>query len=85
MGKIKGDKKLVIFSAETNDCEANARAKLKKKNADMVVLNDVTKKGAGFNTDTNVVTVITRDDEKEFGLLDKTVIADLLLDEIGKL
>lgn len=85
VGKIKGDKKLVIFSAETNDCEANARAKLKKKNADMVVLNDVTKKGAGFNTDTNVVTVITRDDEKEFGLLDKTVIADLLLDEIGKL
>lgn len=85
VGKIKGDKKLVIFSAETNDCEANARAKLKKKNADMVVLNDVTKKGAGFNTDTNVVTVITRDDEKEFGLLDKTVLADLLLDEIGKL
>lgn len=85
VGKIKGDKKLVIFSAETNDCEANARAKLKKKNADMVVLNDVTKKGAGFNTDTNVVTVITRKDEKEFGLLDKTVLADLLLDEIGKL
>lgn len=85
VGKIKGDKKLVIFSAETNDCEANARAKLQKKNADMVVLNDVTKKGAGFNTDTNVVTVITRDDEKEFGLLDKTVLADLLLDEIGKL
>ena len=51
----------------------------------MVVLNDVTKKGAGFNTDTNVVTVITRDDEKELGLLDKTVLADLLLDEIGKL
>ncbi len=85
VGKIKGDKKLVIFSAETNDCEVNARAKLKKKNADMVVLNDVTKKGAGFNTDTNVVTVITRDDEKEFGLLDKTALADLLLDEIGKL
>ncbi len=85
IGKIKGDKKLVIFSAETDDCEANARGKLRKKNADMVVLNDVTKKGAGFNTDTNIVTVITRETKKDFGLLEKTALADLLLDEIGKL
>ncbi len=85
VGKIKGDKKLVIFSAETYDCEANARGKLQKKNADMVVLNDVTKKGAGFNTDTNIVTVITRETKKDFGLLEKTALADLLLDEIGKL
>lgn len=85
VGKIKGDKKLVIFSAETDDCEANARGKLQKKNADMVVLNDVTKKGAGFNTDTNIVTVITRETKKDFGLLEKTALADLLLDEIGKL
>lgn len=85
VGKIKGDKKLVIFSAETDDCEANARGKLQKKNADMVVLNDVTKKGAGFNADTNIVTVITRETKKDFGLLEKTALADLLLDEIGKL
>lgn len=85
VGKIKGDKKLVIFSAETDNCEANARGKLQKKNADMVVLNDVTKKGAGFNTDTNIVTVITRETKKDFGLLEKTALADLLLDEIGKL
>lgn len=85
VGKIKGDKKLVIFSAETDDCEANARGKLQKKNADMVVLNDVTKKGAGFNADTNIVTVITRETKKGFGLLEKTALADLLLDEIGKL
>ena len=85
VGKIKGDKKLVIFSAETDNCEANARGKLQKKNADMVVLNDVTKKGAGFNADTNIVTVITRETKKDFGLLEKTALADLLLDEIGKL
>ena len=85
VGKVKGNKKLVIFSAETDNCEENARKKLAKKNADMVVLNDVTKQGAGFNTDTNIVTVITRDEKKDFGLTEKTVLADLLLDEIGKL
>lgn len=60
-GKIKGDRKLVIFSAETNDCEKYAREKLLAKNADLVVLNDVTQAGAGFNSDTNIVTFITKD------------------------
>ena len=84
-GKIKGDKKLVIFSAETNDCEKNAREKLLAKNADLAVLNDVTQAGAGFNSDTNIVTFITKDTVEHIPKTEKTVIADMLLDRILKL
>ena len=84
-GKIKGDKKLVIFSAETNDCEKNAREKLLAKNADLAVLNDVTQAGAGFNSDTNIVTFITKDTVEQISKTEKTVIADMLLDRILKL
>lgn len=85
VGKLKGYKKLVIFSAETNDCVFNAMNKLKKKNADMVVMNDVTKAGAGFNSDTNIVTVITADGKEEIPKTEKTVLADILLDRIIEL
>lgn len=84
-GKIKGDRKLVIFSAETNDCEKNAREKLLAKNADLAVLNDVTQAGAGFNSDTNIVTFITKDTVEHIPKTEKTVIADMLLDRILKL
>lgn len=84
-GKIKGDRKLVIFSAETNDCEKNAREKLLAKNADLAVLNDVTQAGAGFNSDTNIVTFITKDTVEHISKTEKTVIADMLLDRILKL
>lgn len=84
-GKIKGDKKLVIFSAETNDCEKYAREKLLAKNADLAVLNDVTQAGAGFNSDTNIVTFITKDTVEHIPKTEKTVIADMLLDRILKL
>ncbi len=84
-GKIKGDKKLVIFSAETNDCEKNAREKLLAKNADLAVLNDVTQAGAGFNSDTNIVTFVTKDTVEHIPKTEKTVIADMLLDRILKL
>lgn len=84
-GKIKGDKKLVIFSAETNDCEKYAREKLLAKNADLAVLNDVTQAGAGFNSDTNIVTFITKDTVEQILKTEKTVIADMLLDRILKL
>lgn len=85
VGKIKGDRKLVIFSAETNDCEKNAREKLIAKNADIAVLNDVTQAGAGFNSDTNIVTFITKDNEEHIPKTEKNVIADMLLDRILKL
>ena len=85
VGKIKGDRKLVIFSAETNDCEKNAREKLIAKNADIAVLNDVTQAGAGFNSDTNIVTFVTKDNEEHIPKTEKSVIADMLLDRILKL
>ncbi len=82
VGKVKCDKKLIIFSAETDNCESNAREKMNKKNADMVVLNDVTKSGAGFNSNTNIVTIFTKSTKEELPIMEKTVIADILLDRI---
>lgn len=85
VGKIKGDKKLIIFSAETDNCDKNAREKMTKKNADMVVLNDVTKPGAGFNTDTNIVTIMTKSTKEELPVMEKSALADILLDRIIEL
>lgn len=85
VGKVKGDKKLVVFSAETDNCEKHAREKMTKKNADIVVLNDVTKPGAGFNTDTNIVTIITKTTKEELPVMEKSAIADILLDRIIEL
>ncbi|MBO7156853.1 MAG: bifunctional phosphopantothenoylcysteine decarboxylase/phosphopantothenate--cysteine ligase CoaBC [Clostridia bacterium] len=59
VGSIKGNKKLVVFAAETNDLIANAVGKLRSKNADLMVANDVTMEGAGFEVDTNIATLIT--------------------------
>ena len=85
VGKVTGDKKLVVFSAETDNCEKHAREKMTKKNADIVVLNDVTKPGAGFNTDTNIVTIITKTTKEELPVMEKSAIADILLDRIIEL
>ena len=60
----------------------NSRAKLNRKNIDMIVANNLKVKGAGFGTDTNVVTIITRDREKELPLMGKDEVADALLTEI---
>ena len=71
---------LVAFAAETDDLIANARKKLDKKNADMVVANDVTQPGAGFAVDTNRVTLVTRSDARELPLMSKRDVADAILD-----
>ena len=71
---------LVAFAAETNDHLDNARGKLVKKNADMVVLNDVTRKDAGFGADTNAVTLVTKDEARELELMSKRGAADAILD-----
>lgn len=71
---------LVAFAAETDDLIANARKKLDKKNADMVVANDVTQPGAGFAGDTNRVTLVTRSDARELPLMSKRDVADAILD-----
>ncbi len=71
---------LVAFAAETDDLIANARKKLDKKNADMVVANDVTQPGAGFAGDTNRVTLVTRSDARALPLMSKRDVADAILD-----
>ena len=77
---------VVGFAAETNDVVGYARSKMKKKRLDMVVANDITKKGAGFNTDTNIATILTRKGgEIELPLMSKREMADRILDEIVKL
>ena len=78
---------VVGFAAETENVLAHARSKLEKKNLDLVVANDITQTGAGFNTDTNIATVLKRgDDEKiEIPLMSKREMADKILDEVIKL
>ena len=85
VGENKGDKTLVIFSAETENLIANASGKLQRKNADYVVANDVTKVGAGFYTDTNVATIISKSGYSvDSGLVSKDDLAHLILDTIAK-
>lgn len=70
------------FSMETQNMLENSRAKLAKKNLDMIVANNLKVAGAGFGTDTNVVTLITKEKEKELELMSKEEVAGKLLDEI---
>lgn len=81
VGRRKGDKLVCVFSAETDHCIENAQAKLKKKNADLCVLNDV-KTNDVFGSDTNVVTLITRDGCNEYPQMPKAEVADLILDKL---
>ncbi len=85
VGERKGDKRLVIFCAETSNLKENARKKLADKNADMVVANDVTAKGAGFDCDTNIVTVITPKKETDYPIMSKADVAEIILDELSAL
>jgi len=75
---------LVAFAAETENTLENAQAKRIKKNADFIVLNDVTKPGAGFGTETNIVTIIGEDGASEYPLMGKREVADLILDRVRK-
>lgn len=86
VGEVKGDRKLIIFSAETDDLIENAKKKLVSKNADMVVANDVTKEGAGFNVDTNIATIITRDGKVfDYDIMAKNRLAEIILDRMLEL
>lgn len=73
------------FSMETENLVENSRAKLKKKNVDMIVANSLKVQGAGFGGDTNVVTLITKDGEKELPLMSKDEVADSILNELEKI
>ena len=70
------------FSMETQNMLENSRVKLDKKNIDMIVANNLKVEGAGFGTDTNVVTIITRERDLELEKMTKEEVADRLLDEI---
>ena len=72
------------FSMETEHLLDNSKVKLTKKNLDMIVANNVKVAGAGFGTDTNVVTVITKDAVEELPMMSKEEVADALLDRIMK-
>lgn len=83
LGEKKEGRKLVIFSAETENLLENAKGKLVKKHADLVVANDVTVEGAGFDVDTNVATVIDNDGQCiESGKVSKRELADIILDKV---
>ncbi|MBP1741104.1 MAG: phosphopantothenoylcysteine decarboxylase/phosphopantothenate/cysteine ligase [Deltaproteobacteria bacterium] len=77
---------LVGFAAETQDFIANAQEKLKKKNLDLIVVNDVSREDAGFEADTNAVKIVYRDGRmEELPLMTKAEVADQLLDRIKTL
>ena len=76
---------LVGFAAETDNVKKNAADKLKKKNLDMIVANDVTLPGAGFNVDTNIAAIITKDGIEEQTLMTKRQLADVILDKVVEL
>lgn len=86
LGKIKGDKILVGFAAESDNVIENARDKILKKNLDFIVANDITKKDAGFGTDTNIVTIIDKEGKIEkIEKAGKIDIAHRILDKIKQL
>lgn len=83
LGSMKQQQFLVGFAAETQNLLENAANKVKKKNLDMIVANDVSLKGAGFNTDTNIVKFLYPDGKVEaLEILSKDDVASILLDRV---
>ena len=70
------------FAMETQDLERYARMKLEKKNLDMIAANNVKVEGAGFGTDTNVITLITKDDTRQLEIMSKEAVAMEILDAL---
>ncbi len=86
LGQHKSNQILVGFAAETEDLLVNAREKLARKNLDMIVANDLTEEGAGFDVDTNVATILFPEGEAvELPRLTKKELAGVILDQVAKL
>jgi phosphopantothenoylcysteine decarboxylase / phosphopantothenate---cysteine ligase len=86
VAKEKGHRVLVGFAAETDHLAENARKKLSSKNADLIVANDVTAEGAGFDVDTNIVTMFAADGrDVALPKLPKAEVAQRILDEVIRL
>ncbi|MCF6461016.1 bifunctional phosphopantothenoylcysteine decarboxylase/phosphopantothenate--cysteine ligase CoaBC [Clostridium sp. Cult3] len=85
-GKIKENRIIVGFAAETNNITQYAKEKLNNKNFDFIVANDVSKEGAGFKSDTNIVSIIDREGSIEnYPILNKIQVAEMLLDKVTNL
>lgn len=83
LGQRKRGQILVCFAAETNNLLENAQSKLISKNCDLIVANDILAKGAGFEQDTNIVTLLDNADKQEqLPLLSKKEVADIILDRV---
>ena len=83
VGKMKKDgQTLVGFAAETDHLREFAQEKLTKKNLDLIVANDVTKEGAGFNTNTNIATLISKTGSRDYPLMSKRELADIILNSV---
>ena len=85
-GKLKKNQIIVGFAAETNNVIEYAKGKLKKKNFDFIVVNDISKDGAGFRTDTNIVSIIDNKDVVDnYPLMEKRKLAGIILDKAVEL
>lgn len=85
LGKNKNNRFICGFSMETKNMTENSRKKLENKNLDMIVCNNLKVEGAGFQGDTNVVTVIDKTNITELGIMSKTEVADKILDRIAEI
>jgi len=82
LGERKDKQFLCGFSMETENMLENSREKLRKKNLDMIVANNLKAKGAGFGTDTNIVTILTEQETKELEIMSKDEVAGIIVDNI---
>lgn len=82
LGENKKKQFLCGFSMETENMLENSREKLLKKNLDMIVANNLKTQGAGFGTDTNIVTIITENDTRELEIMSKDEVAGVIVDNI---
>ena len=85
LGKMKKKGQLLVgFALETHNEQHNAQAKLQRKNFDFIVLNSLNDKGAGFRCDTNKITIIDKDGQKNYPLKPKTEVANDIINRLCK-
>jgi len=86
IGKKKGERILVGFAMESENLIENAKAKMLEKNMDLIIANDLTEEGAGFQTDTNIVKILSRNEEiEELPLMNKAEVANRILDRVKEI
>lgn len=85
LGQLKKGQFICGFSMETENLIENSKVKLKSKNADMIIANSLSTEGAGFGTDTNIVTIITEDKTESLPMMSKSQVADSIIDRVTAL